>query len=249
MTPSAAEPTLVMFAKFPEVGKVKTRLALGAGESDGGGLKDVARREDTTVLGNRNALERSTELYAAFVRDRVAAHLQGAYRFILGVSDPDDPARFAELLGRRVDTILLEGDSMGELLRSAFRPLLPGRVLITASDYPVLPEPIITDALRALDTADVALVPAHDGAYNLIGMRTYHDIFGLSAWSSGRELAETEALLAERGISRTILRRHVIRDVDTLADFEAMLRTFDPATAPRTAEHVAHWREELALAV
>lgn len=245
----ADERTLVMFAKFPDVGKVKTRLALGPAESTGHGLKDVMLRRNATALGHRSALERCSALYAAFVRDRVATHLAGDYRFLLGVSGPEDPGRFAELLGHPVPTLFLSGETMGDLLRSAFRQVLPGRVLITASDYPWLDPQVVRDAFGALDAADVALVPAHDGAYNLIGMRQFHDIFTLDAWSSGRELVETEALLAERGIARAILREHVIRDVDTLADFEAVMRQLDPAVCPATAAHVALWREELALAV
>ncbi len=238
-----------MFAKFPEVGKVKTRLALGTAETQGHGLKDVRRRQDATALGNSLALEWTSQLYGAFVQDRVEAHEQGDYRFLLGVSSPEDPARFAQLLGYPVATILLEGEIMGDLLRSAFQQLLPGNVLITASDYPALPPVVVQDAFTALETADVALVPAHDGAYNLIGMRVWRDIFDLTAWSSGRELAETEALLAERGISRTILRQHVIRDVDTMADLQAIWRNLDTAAAPRTAAYLKLWQQELALAV
>lgn len=241
--------TLVMFAKYPEAGKVKTRLALGTANPRGAGLKDVRRRGDETVLGNTTALEWSSLLYEAFVQDRVAAHVGGDYRFMLGVSGPEDPARFALMIGHPVPALRLQGESMGHLLRSAFQQLLPGRVLITASDYPVLPAKIIADAFAALDASDVVLVPAHDGAYNLIGMRTWHDIFDITAWSTGRELAETEALLAERGISRTILRQHVIRDVDTMADVQAIMRTLDADAAPRTAVHLALWQQELALAV
>jgi len=240
--------TLVMFAKVPEAGKVKTRLALGTEDTQWSGLKDVWYRAEATALGHAAALQWTSDLYTAFLRDRIAAHRLGPYRFLVGSSVPDAAVTFTMLFGSPVDIVPLSGQSMGDLLRSAFQQLLPGKVLITASDYPVLPEAIIEEAFRALDESDVVLVPAADGAYNLIGMRRYHDIFDLPAWSSGRELVQTEARLAERGIPRAILRQHVLRDVDTVADLSAVMQSLDPQLAPRTAEYLHVWRDQLALA-
>jgi len=161
-----ARANLGIFVKEPRPGAVKTRLALGIGET------------------------RATELYRAFVADTLTLALNSAARhcriFHAGLpltrwlADPwpsSAASRFSE-------SAQSEGDLGGRLDR-AFEAG-PTPMLILGSDSPDLPATHIRSALDALDEgAAVVLGPVEDGGVWCIGLDAPRpDLFRSIPWSS-----------------------------------------------------------------
>lgn len=101
-----------------------------------------------------------------------------------------------------------------------------GPVLVIGTDCPALNDVHLRAAAKALlDGNDVALTPAEDGGYVLIGMRTAQPaLFSGIAWGSGTVLADTRKRIIEHRI--TLIERPPLWDVDTPADLERLEREF-----------------------
>lgn len=172
--------TVVMFAKAPEPGKVKTRLAASIGD------------------------ERAAGLHAAFIADIGATVASVEGRHVLAWSgDPDHPA-FAPL--RELDYDFMpqpEGD-LGQRLDRAMRREAnrADAVVIIGSDSPTLMAEHLEDAFQKLQRASVVLGPSFDGGYYLIGVRSQwyldlapddavHPLFDEVSWSTADVLDQT----------------------------------------------------------
>ena len=101
-----------------------------------------------------------------------------------------------------------------------------GPVLVIGSDCPALTDVHLRGAAKALhDSNDVVLIPAEDGGYVLIGMRTVQPaLFPGIAWGTNRVLAETRARIIERRLM--LAERPPLWDVDTEADYARLEREF-----------------------
>lgn len=142
---------LLLFARLPEPGRTKTRLA--------------------PAVGDRGA----AILYRAFLSDVVARIRQvPAERRQLWV--PRRPEA-AERLGNRFPDMELcwqRGEDLGARLEDALlRAFDEGadRVLIAGSDHPTLPSSHLERGFRALSDVDLVLGPTEDGGYYAVGMR------------------------------------------------------------------------------
>ncbi len=196
---------LIIFAKAPEPGQVKTRLSppLSSGQA--------------------------ARLHEAFVLDRVraAAHWRGPRRPTLWLAcSPSARHPFFQRLARRHGFRLLTqtGDTLGDRMASALRQALDAgasRAVLTGTDVPTLPEGVLADAFHQLRRADVVLGPACDGGYYLVGVaRRVPPIFRDIAWSRPTVL---EASLAK--ITALRLRCRLLPfwyDVDTVASLRLL---------------------------
>ena len=181
---------IVLFAREPVAGKVKTRLipTLGA--------------------------EGARDLYLQLLRRQIAVLAQEppcpAELWVEG--DPAHPA-FAGFPGalRRQ-----RGADLGERMRRAADDVLArhGAVVIIGSDCPQLDRDYLCAALTALAQGeDAVLGPAHDGGYVLIGLRRRAPaVFAGVEWGSSRVLEQTLARLRGEGLRHRLL--------DTLADVD-----------------------------
>jgi hypothetical protein len=194
---------LSIFVKAPRPGEVKSRLA--------GDLGPAA----------------AAQVYAALL-GTVCRRLSGLPGGELAFA-PDDAAD--ELEPYRPPGWALRpqgaGDLGARLLRTVQQLHADGadRIVIIGSDCPDVAPGDITDAWAALETEDVALGPAADGGYWLIGLRQPRPaLFADIPWSTDRVLAETRERCRRLGLRLRLLRQ--LRDVDTVAD----LGRFDPAS-------------------
>ncbi len=191
--------TLLIVAKEPQLGCVKTRIA--------------------ATLGAANA----TRLYRAFSADtfRMIAHIPTA-RLALAHWPPQASAYFRELLP--VGTLVFGqvGADFGARLSNAFSDVAAAgasHTVLIGTDSPSLPHTLITQAFAALDDAavDVVLGPCFDGGWYLLGLREPHpEIFCDIAWSTAQTCEQTLARIQAAG-----LRLHLLPpwyDVDTEAD-------------------------------
>lgn len=162
MTP---RPTLIVMAKQPRLGRVKTRLARGIGP--------VA-----ATAFYRRTLGRTLRVLGKDPR----------WRLVVAVS-PDHwrPAGLATMPQGRGD--------LGERMRRCLNARLPGPVLLVGADIPDIAPSHVGQALRALRRAPYVLGPATDGGYWLIGARRTVPPLSPVRWSTAHALADTLALL------------------------------------------------------
>lgn len=206
---------LVVFARYPEPGRVKTRLARAIGAAA------------------------ASTLYAAFVTDlrcRFAAP-PFAVRWAVAPPDPGFAARFA-LPDAHV--FAQDGHDLGARMRNAITALLDqgfARCAIVGSDMPQLALETVADAFARLDEADLVLGPADDGGYYLIAARAPLDVFDGIAWGTNAVLAATRARADARGLVTTLLAPGF--DVDESADLRRLADLLRApagrATMPATA--------------
>jgi rSAM/selenodomain-associated transferase 1 len=180
---------IVIFAKQPVPGRVKTRLipALGA---------DGAAR-----------------LAAEMLERTIAAALETGLEVEL-CGDPDPTFWHA---GKVHLSCQGEGDLGERLARAAERVLEREAVLLIGADCPSLDRARLRAAAEALQTHDAVIHPAADGGYVLLGLRRFdRSIFEGIAWSTPTVAAETIARIAALGWSLAL--RETLADVDEPAD-------------------------------
>ena len=121
------------------------------------------------------------------------------------------------------------------------------RVIISGSDMPYVSESIVERVLHQLDMDDIVLVPALDGAYNMIGMSRLHNIFTISKWSSGSELQETIHLLQSNHIAHSVFKETPLLDVDTIEDLRSLMAILREDQAPVTFAMLKILRSQLQI--
>ena len=115
-----------------------------------------------------------------------------------------------------------QGDLGARMLAAA--AACNGPVLVIGTDCPALTEVHIHSAANALrDGADVILIPAEDGGYVLIGMRSPQPaLFADIAWGTKTVLTETRARIIEKRL--VLAERPPLWDVDTESDLARLER-------------------------
>jgi rSAM/selenodomain-associated transferase 1 len=182
---------IVIFAKAPAPGRVKTRLipALGA---------------DGAAALARDMLERTVDEALA---TGLAVELCG---------EPD-AAEWHEARPGLALTAQGEGDLGGRLSRAAERVLDEEPVLMIGADCPELDRGRLRRAAEALKAHDAMLHPAHDGGYALLGLGRFHrSIFEGIDWSTPLVAAQTMARIEALGWPLHV--GETLRDVDEPGD-------------------------------
>ncbi len=184
---------LIVFLKEPVPGRVKTRLA--------------------SLIG----AEAAAALYAALV-DHALGALRGPWRRMLFGAPAEAVGRLADRCGEPV-LPQAEGD-LGARMAAAFAEAFAsgaGRAVIVGTDCLSLSAIDVEDAFDALDAHDVALAPALDGGYVLLGLRSPQPaLFAGVEWSTPRVMSQTLERVARSGLAFARLPRH--GDLDTLED-------------------------------
>ena len=190
---------IVIFAKAPVPGKVKTRLIPALGEA--GAARLAQRMLADTVAQALAARVRTTELCATPHPDdpQWAGHLPAGVR----LSDQGSGD-----LGQRLGAAALRVIRAGE------------RVLLIGTDCPALDAQRLAEAAAQLETHDCVIHPARDGGYVLLGL-TRHDpsLFSDIAWSTDTVAATTIARITALGWSLFV--GDTLNDIDEPADLDA----------------------------
>ena len=192
-------PRVAVFARSPERGRVKTRLA--------------------AALGETGALDAHVEL----VETTLAAVSRGGFDCELWFAG----ARNAGLAAwsERFDARLVEQPEadLGERMLAALRA---GARVVVGTDIPEMSAQYVETALDRLRDADVVLGPVEDGGYCLVGMNVPHAaLFRDVEWGARDVLERTLARAAEAGLQVALL--DVLWDVDDIDDL-ARWRAADP---------------------
>jgi hypothetical protein len=217
---------LVVMAKAPRPGMVKTRLAQSL------------------------PVEAVTELYRCLLDDTMAlARSLGTVEVAI-MCPASDVGELTRLAQGSVDVVAQKGEGLAAGLTSVFAHFAsPSRQHIIAfnSDSPHLPASVLESAFDALTGHDVVVGPTHDGGYYLVGAKTAHPaLFDGDGMGTKSAL---EALLARaRGLELSVGFTDPFYDIDVesdLAQLAAELR-LAPARAPRTAAWLKQWRQAVA---
>jgi rSAM/selenodomain-associated transferase 1 len=212
---------LLIFARYPAPGKVKTRLARTIGEPA------------------------AASLYRAFLAD-LARRFGRARLAVRWLVAPPDPG-FAALLGLRPASCLEQsGDDLGERMHDAIRRMQDAgsrRVVVIGSDSPQIPLASVERALDLLDDADLVLGPADDGGYYLIAMQEPHDVFAGVEWGTRSVLRATKARARRLGLRVAELEPSF--DVDREADLDRLRRLVGTPQGKEAMPATAHVLEAL----
>ncbi len=174
---------LVVFAKAPVPGFVKTRLVPALGEVG------------AALLARRMLLYTVREAYRSGI---------GEVELCV-TPEPENPvwATLREQLAARVTqwTNQGPGDLGHRLARAAERSAALGKaVLLLGTDCPALKRSVLRACGQVLARQDAVLVPSTDGGYVLLGARHFHPrLFSDIAWSTSSVAAQTRARLRELG--------------------------------------------------
>ncbi len=213
------EAALVIVARTPRLGEVKTRLAASLGSAA------------------------TLQLYRAFLTDlalRFATASDCALHWAYTPAEEDFAAELAQLIpGVPVGICFPQrGLTFAERLYQIFRETTTrafARTIVIGSDSPQVSSALISQARSELDEYDVVLGPAEDGGYYLIAMREPYDLFTGIPMSTDQVLQMTMARAHDLSLSVYLL--DTLFDVDEHPDLLRLARLLqdDPKLAPATA--------------
>lgn len=198
-------PVIQIFAKPPVEGKVKTRL-----------IPDIGANSATRVF--RHCLIYTLDLLRAS---------QCNYQIWLSEETKDD---IFQQEPYHLQQGLNLGDRMLFALESELSDQSNKKVILIGSDCLDLNQQYFDQALRALDTNDIVLLPTFDGGFALIGCRIIDPLlFDQVEWSSSRVLQQT--IDNAKLLNYQIQLLEMVRDIDTLSDlghYPQLLSIIDP---------------------
>ena len=225
---SASDRLLVIMAKAPRPGAVKTRLAPSL------------------------SLDAVFAFYCCLLDDTLAlAHSLGDVEVAI-MCPESDVNELSQFAGNEARVVAQKGEGLAAGLTSVFAHFTKDhqrRVIAFNSDSPHLPRSVLEDAFETLAAHDVVVGPTHDGGYYLVGAKASHPTLfardGMGT-SSALEtlLSRTRALELRVGLVDPFYDIDVAEDLTRLA---AELR-LAPERAPRTAVWLKEW-ERLAAQV
>jgi rSAM/selenodomain-associated transferase 1 len=199
---------LLVFARLPERGKVKTRLAASIGE-------DAALAAYETML--RDLLSSIGEPSAEMEIEIVWAPTEAANGQTLSRAFGDFP------------TAMQTGADLGDRLSMAFSERFffhaTEKIVAIGVDDPRLPRALIDRAFALLESCEWVVGPADDGGYYLIGCRAGAfdpSIFQDMKWGTSSVFASTMSRIAQWHSSVAVL--PVRWDIDVAEDWERYRR-------------------------
>ncbi|HEX8252125.1 MAG TPA: TIGR04282 family arsenosugar biosynthesis glycosyltransferase [Thermoanaerobaculia bacterium] len=195
---------LLVFARLPELGKVKTRLAADVGD------------------------ERALAIYEAMLRDVIANVGDSSSGIEIEFLWAPTAAANGEALRRAFahhDTAMQTGATLGDRLSMAFSERFffhrTQKIVAIGVDDPSLDRALIDHAFALLDSCEYVVGPASDGGYYLIGCRALAfnpTVFRDIEWGTSSVLATTMQRIAS--LERTVALLPERYDIDVLADLE-----------------------------
>jgi uncharacterized protein len=193
--------TLIILSKYPELGKVKTRLAAQTSDDFAFKCFDKMFEHHISTYSNLNSI--STVVYLA-QEEKLS----------------DFKTRFNSTCFSKLQS---SGD-LGEKLKNAVNAEFENganKVIVIGTDCPSLMPSDINNALTLLNDNDVAIGPSEDGGYYLIGLKDStltNTLFSEINWSTDSVFKETVSKVRKENKSYEKLR--VLYDIDTKVEYE-----------------------------
>jgi len=203
---------LIIFAKEPVPGKVKTRLCPPLLPVEAAGL------------------------YEAFITDTLDKALSIKSCAVTLAYSPDDAKGYFRRLaaGRDISLEPQEGPDLGARMLRAFNAAFEKgatKAALIGTDIPTLPVKVIREAFERLDVYDAVFAPTRDGGYCLAALKSSRKaLFEDIEWSTQDVLSDT--LEKARGLGLAVFLLPAQSDVDTPDDLLALFKgELPPATS------------------
>jgi len=222
--PPKPDRCLAIMVRYPEPGKVKTRLA----KTYGGAF--------------------AAELYGYFVDDLLKTLEPGYYHMEIFFTPAERNLEFRQRFGSRFSYTPQQGEDLGERMENAFRSCLAKgftAVVLIGSDSPDITMKVIEEAFLAVENGNDAVIgPAFDGGYYLIGFHA--DTFAPAIF---KDMPWGENAVGEKTVNRLHARGYRIHlapawhDIDTEEDMAALWarHTSAPCNHSRTMAFLRNW--------
>jgi uncharacterized protein len=218
---SGNDRVLVIMAKAPRPGEVKTRLTPSISPSA------------------------VTDFYCCLLDDTLTLARSLGDVEVAIMCPESDVNELAQLAGSEATVVAQKGEGLAAGLTSVFAHFAQGhqrRTMAFNSDSPHLPRSVLEEAFETLAAHDVVVGPTHDGGYYLVGAKASHPtLFAHDGMGSSsaleRLLSRARALELSVGFAAPFYDIDVADDLTRLAE-ELRLA---PARAPRTARWLKDW--------
>jgi rSAM/selenodomain-associated transferase 1 len=185
---------LILFARFPRPGAVKTRLAATIGNEAAAGFYRLCVEH---IVNESADLSHDVD------------------RFVF-CAERNELREMQEWVGQHFEFEVQVGADLGERMENAFSLLFSHgaqKAILVGTDVPDLSAHIMDDAVNGLDTCDVVIGPCQDGGYYLLGIKELHEeLFKDIPWSTGEVFDRTLDKVAALGLT--------LRHLPTLADID-----------------------------
>ncbi|HET7289340.1 MAG TPA: TIGR04282 family arsenosugar biosynthesis glycosyltransferase [Thermodesulfobacteriota bacterium] len=189
---------LIIFVKYPDPGKVKTRIARELGA------------------------EKAADLYS-LIAGSVIENVSGSdkYRTVFFFDPPEMENGIRKWLGREDATYEPQsGNTIGERMSDAFERVFSGgaeKAVLIGTDVPEITGETVNRAFRLLEFEDAVIGPAEDGGYYLLGLKKPEPLlFDDIEWGSDSVYKRTVERIEKLDLSYKPL--DTLRDVDTAED-------------------------------
>ena len=170
--------TVIIFAKEPVAGRVKTRLGAEIG------------------------MGRAASLFRIMMNRTIAEAEKGDWRLILAVDPPSAVSNTCRAFPAHLKRMPQGRGDLGARMGRVFAKAPPGPVLIIGADAPSLRARHLQAAFNALRSVDVVFGPADDGGYWLMGLARRRaepvmasNLFAGVRWSTNTAMNDTIASL------------------------------------------------------
>jgi uncharacterized protein len=214
---------LVIMAKAPRPGEVKTRLAQSL------------------------SIEAVTEFYRCLLEDTLAlAQSLNSHDVEVAIMCPEsDVSELSQLSGNQATVVAQKGVGLAAGLTSVFAHFAGGRQQHTIafnSDSPHLPGSVLEDAFETLTAHDVVVGPTHDGGYYLVGAKASHPML-FAGDGMGTSSALERLLSHARVLELSVGFVAPFYDIDVADDLTRLAEELRqaPTRAPRTAAWLKEW--------
>jgi uncharacterized protein len=223
--PGESDRVLVVMAKAPRPGTVKTRL--------------------TPSLPQQAV----TAFYRCLLEDTLTlARSLGDVEIAIMCPEADVDA-LALLAGPGVRVVAQRGEGLAAGLTSVFAHFAEGRqqrIIAFNSDSPHLPRVLLEGAFEALAAHDLVVGPTYDGGYYLVGAKTSHpELF--TGDGMGTRSALEQLLARAQVLELSVSCLDPFYDIDVAEDLIRLAAELEraPDRAPRTAVWLRDWGDPL----
>ena len=233
--------TLVIMAKAPRPGEVKTRLAPSLSP------------------------EAVTDFYCCLLDDTLALARSLSDVEVAIMCPESDVNELAQLAGKHLpgnhlpaspaSVVAQKGEGLAAGLTSVFAHFAPDRqrdgqqrrIIAFNSDSPHLPRSVLEDAFETLAAHDVVVGPTHDGGYYLVGAKASHPTL-FEGDGMGTSSALERLLSHARALGLSVGFAALFYDIDVADDLTRLAEELQlaPARAPRTAAWLEEWKKAAA---
>lgn len=186
---------LIIFLKYPQIGRVKTRLAKSIGD------------------------EKALAIYRHLVAHTLEVAALGEWNVQLHWAQEMDAYPGFETY----DYTVQKGDDLGARMSHSIALGLEShdQAVLIGSDIPGIHEDILAEAFDQLLTKDLVFGPAEDGGYYLVGARKHvPEVFNLEEWSHPKVLEQSMKRAQAEGCSLGLVDR--LSDLDTVEDLKKL---------------------------